>query len=176
MRRVGMITALSMLLLALSASPALAAISTTINPANAPTGAHFQARSSPSCTVSGLTVTCSSYQIAGVGNANASAALTAHYTATVDCFNPGTNPNNPIESHQTSFSQTSTSGQLSPKNGKLTVPQLSASPSGGLPAATSCPNPNWTPTIRPGSLHLTSFTYTLTFAGFTGAFITITGP
>jgi hypothetical protein len=39
-----------------------------------------------------------------------------------------------------------------------------------------CPNPNWDPRIRPGTLAQTSFTYTLTFDGFGGAFITITGP
>jgi hypothetical protein len=39
-----------------------------------------------------------------------------------------------------------------------------------------CPNPNWTPEFHPGTLTLNSFTYTLTFAGFTGAYITITGP
>ena len=39
-----------------------------------------------------------------------------------------------------------------------------------------CPNPNWDPRIREGTLTLTNFTYTLTFEGFAGAFITITGP
>jgi hypothetical protein len=36
-----------------------------------------------------------------------------------------------------------------------------------------CPNPNWTPQIRAGSLTLNSFTYTLTFAGFSSPYITI---
>lgn len=39
-----------------------------------------------------------------------------------------------------------------------------------------CPNPNWTPEYHPGSPVLDSFTYTLVFDGFSGAYITITGP
>jgi hypothetical protein len=42
-------------------------------------------------------------------------------------------------------------------------------------AQQTCPNPNWTPTI-PGGITLSSFTYTVTFAGFSGPYITITGP
>jgi hypothetical protein len=38
------------------------------------------------------------------------------------------------------------------------------------------PNPNWTPSIRAGTLVLHDFTYTLTFAGFTSPYITITAP
>jgi hypothetical protein len=34
--------------------------------------------------------------------------------------------------------------------------------------------PNWTPSIRAGTLTLNSFTDTLTFAGFTSPYITIT--
>jgi hypothetical protein len=175
MRRVGIITALSTFVMAVSASAALATITTTINPANAPTGAHFQSGTSATCSVSGTTVTCSSYQIAGVGNANASGTLNATYTATVLCSNNGVNPNNAVEA-QTKFSaQPATTGNLNPKNGKLTVPSLSTSAPSAPPAG-SCPNGNWTASFAPGSPTLTSFTYTLTFAGFTGAFITITGP
>jgi hypothetical protein len=39
-----------------------------------------------------------------------------------------------------------------------------------------CPNPNWTPVIRAGTLTLTSYTYSVTFAGFSGPYILITGP
>jgi hypothetical protein len=37
-----------------------------------------------------------------------------------------------------------------------------------------CPNPNWTPSIRPGTLVLETFTYSLTFSGFGSPYITIT--
>jgi hypothetical protein len=40
-------------------------------------------------------------------------------------------------------------------------------------AQQTCPNTGWTPTI-PGGITLSSFTYTVSFAGFNGSFITIT--
>lgn len=142
----------------------------TINPANAPSGTHLQA-GSIGCTVgTDLSVNCSSYQLAGVGNTNATVVLLASYTATVDCFNNGTNPNNPIESHTTSFATGDTATVASTKNGRLTIPQETASPGS---VTQVCPNSNWTPQIRPGTLQLVSFTYTVTFAGFTSPFISI---
>lgn len=50
------------------------------------------------------------------------------------------------------------------------MPTESANPAG---APQVCPNPNWTPSIAPGTLVLNRFTYTLTFAGFTSPYITI---
>jgi hypothetical protein len=149
-----------------------ASAATTFNPANAPTGTHVQT-GSPSCTVSGLNVSCSSFELAGVGNTNARADLSATYTATVVCINAGGNPSD--GQHQGTFTASATSGQLSPKNGRLTVPSLSvtAPTEQQFLAQQTCPNPNWTPTI-PGGISLSSFTYTVSFAGFNGAFITIT--
>lgn len=143
--------------------------------ANGPTGAHLVTGTpTPSCSVNtDLTITCNSYEIAGVGNTNATANLSATYSATIDCFNPGVNPNNPVESHTTTFSASTSSGTLSPKNGRLTIPSLTVSP---FSAPQVCPNPNWTPKIRPGTLVVQSFTYTVTFAGATVPFISITGP
>ena len=77
LKKIGLIAALSTMALFVAAPPASAAIVSTINPANAPTGAHFQ-RGSASCVVSGVTVTCSSYQLAGVGNSDATASLSAN--------------------------------------------------------------------------------------------------
>jgi hypothetical protein len=178
MRRIGIIGALSLLLLAFSASAALATQTTTINYANAPQGTHFVTGTpAPTCTVSGATVTCNAYELAGVGHTNATATLTATYSAIVDCFNPGVNPNNPVESHTQTTTTSTSSGLLSPKNGRLTVPSLSstAPTAAQFQALATCPNPNWTPVVRPGSIQLVSFTYTVTFEGFAGAFITITG-
>ena len=111
--------------------------------------------------------------LGGVGHTNANVALTANYTAIIDCYNHGVNPNNAVESHQTSFSPTSQTAVTSSKNGQLSVPTRSVSFSG---APIGCPNANWTPTIRPGSQTLLSFSYTLTFAGFTSPYITISQP
>jgi hypothetical protein len=154
---------------------ALAVITTSTNPANAPTGTHYKSGTA-SCTVSGTTVTCAGYTLAGVGNSNATADLVAHYTGTVDCTNNG---GNLVESHTTSVTASGTSGSIQSKNGNLTVPSISASPTApAISGAVNCPNPNWTATLRGGSLTLTDFTYTLHFAGFAAGqnYITITGP
>jgi hypothetical protein len=39
--------------------------------------------------------------------------------------------------------------------------------------AAGLPESNWTPQIRPGTLVLNHFTYTLTFVGFSSPYITI---
>jgi hypothetical protein len=181
MKRVGIVTALSMLLVALTASVALAAVAPgtygpnagSFNGANAPGSSHLTS-GSPSCTVNAnLSIDCSAYVLGGVGHTNATVALTANYTAIVDCNNGGTNKNNPVESHTTSFSPSSTATVASTKNGQLSVPTRSVSFAG---APIGCPNANWTPVIRAGSATLVSFSYTLTFDGFTSAYITISQP
>jgi len=149
-------------------SPAWAA--TTINPANAPNGTHFKSGTA-SCSGS---VSCSGFTLAGVGNTNVTANLSATYSATVVCINGGGNPSD--SQHQGTFTQSATSGTLQPKNGNVTVPSLSttAPTEQQFLAQQSCPNPNWTPTLQ-GPITLTGFTYTVQFVGFSGPYITITG-
>jgi len=162
-----------MMLVGFSASAASAA--TTINPANAPTGTHLQT-GTIGCTVTGTVVSCSSFELAGVGNANATGSLTATYTATVQCRNHG---GNIVEVKSQLTTAPTSTGSLSPKNGRLAVPELSSGPvptAAEFEAQATCPNGNWTKETLPGSITLSSFTYTLTFAGFSGAYITITGP
>ena len=78
-------------LAAVIAFSAAASAGTVVNPANAPQGTHVQ-RGTPGCTVSpNLNVSCSSFELAGVGNTNAQASLSATYTATVVCINGGGN-------------------------------------------------------------------------------------
>jgi hypothetical protein len=177
-KRLAIIAALSVPAIAFSASAALAA---TFDPSAAPAGTHLvEGTPSPTCVVSGLTVTCGggetgtlSYELAGVGNTNATATLSVTYTATVVCINNGGNPSD--GQHQGTFTTTTSTGQLSPKNGRLTIPSLTATAptEAEFLAQQTCPNPNWTPTI-PGGITLSSFTYTVTFEGFSGAYITIT--
>jgi hypothetical protein len=153
------------------------AITTTFNDAAAPTGTHVQT-GTPSCSVSGdgLTVTCSAYELAGVGNNDASASLSANYTATVDCRNHG---GQVVEVKAQSETGPFSTGRLRAKNGRLDVPTLSSS---GVPtdrdftSQATCPNGNWTKEVRSGTTTLVSFTYTLTFFGFNSPYITITGP
>ena len=176
MKRVGIILALSMLFGLLSASVALAAVAPgtytptadSFNPANAPGSSHLTS-GTPQCVVdANRNVNCSAYVLGGVGHTNADVNLTASYSATIDCTNKG---GNLVESHTANFSADSTATVTSSKNGQLSVPAESASP---FSAPQVCPNPNWTPSIRGGTVTLNSFTYTLTFAGFTAAYITIT--
>jgi hypothetical protein len=177
MKRVGIITTLSTLLMALFvallAPAALAAQTTTINPDNAPQGTHLQT-GTISCTVTGLDVSCTTFELAGVGNANAAGNLSVTYSATVVCINNGGKPSD--GQHQGTFTASNSTPSLSPENGRLTVPSLSvtAPTEEDFLAQQTCPNPNWDPRI-PGGITLSSFTYTLTFAGFSGPYILITG-
>jgi hypothetical protein len=176
MKRLGIITALLMLVMAVSATVALAVVAPgsytptagSFDAANAPGSSHLTS-GSPSCTVNAdRSIDCSAYVLGGVGHTNADVLLTASYSATIDCTNKG---GNLVESHTAIFSDSSSGTVRSAKNGQLSVPTQSVSPFG---APQVCPNPNWTPSIRGGTVTLNSFTYTLTFAGFTSPYITIT--
>jgi hypothetical protein len=174
MKRICAIAALAVSALFLMASAASAA-TTTINPAAAPTGTHLQT-GTIGCEVDGLTVTCSAFELAGVGNANATGSLVASYTATVTCTNKG-GKLVPVKS--TVQGAAATTGSLSPKNGRLAVPELASSPvptAADFEASATCPNGNWTKAADTSTIALSSFTYTLHFVGFTGDYITITGP
>jgi hypothetical protein len=151
------------------------AAATIFNSANAPNGTHVQS-GTPSCSVgTNNLVTCSSYELAGVGNVNATGSLDATYSATVQCRNHG---GQIVEVKSQAESAPTSTGSLSPKNGRLTVPSLNSGPvpsAGDFEAMATCPNGNWTKELESGTVALTSFTYTLTFAGFSGPYITITG-
>jgi hypothetical protein len=164
-------------LLALFVSTSAAQADTTINPSAAPTGTHLQT-GTIGCSVnpSTLIVTCSTFELAGVGGANATGSLVASYTATVQCRNHG---GQIVEVKSQVKTAPTTTGSLSPKNGRLRVPSLSSAPvptAAQFESQATCPNGNWTKELENGTITLSSFTYTLHFAGFTGDYITITGP
>jgi hypothetical protein len=175
LRKFGIIAVLSLIVAAFAAVPALAA--TTIDFSNAPSGAHFKGAARPSCSINGTTVTCSSYQIAGVGNTNANATLTVNFTATVDCRNNG----GKVVPVKASVQGASTStGDLAPRNGVLVVPTLSSE--GETPPASqflnqaTCPNGNWDKLLRGGTIQATGFTYKLKFVGFDKPVVKIVNP
>jgi hypothetical protein len=147
----------------------------TFDDTQAPSGTHVRNNSAdPTCVVNAaLDVNCNAYVLGGVGNTNADVSLTATYSATIDCNNPagGKNTNNPIESHTSTFADSSSATVASSRNGQLRVPAQSAS---AFDAPQVCPNDKWRPEIRAGTLVLESFTYTLTFADFDSPYITIT--
>jgi hypothetical protein len=177
MRRIStLLAALAMLVLG-TATAAQAAISTTIDPSAAPTGTHLQS-GTIGCSVDPSTslVSCTSYELAGVGNSNAVGTLATNYSATVQCRNHG---GQIVEVKSQVRTAPTSTGNLAPKNGRLAVTALSSSPvpnAAQFEALATCPNGNWTKELLDGTIALTSFTYTLHFAGFTGDYITITGP
>jgi hypothetical protein len=173
-RFLAIIAALAMLLFGVTTA-ALAA--TTTNPAAAPTGTHLQT-GTIGCNVDPTTqlVSCTTFELAGVGNANAEATLTATYTATVQCRNRG---GQIVEVKSQVIAAPTSTGSLEPKNGRLTVPQLTSGPvptAADFVAQATCPNGNWTKELLGGTITLSSFTYKLHFAGFTGDYIRITEP
>src|SRR5215213_6165349 len=176
LRKFGIIAVLSLLAVAFAAVPALATGTPVFNAAAAPQGTHVQT-GTPSCSfVTGTqNVTCSSYELAGVGNVDATATLTTVYGATINCTNKG---GNLVEVHSQNVTTSTSTGEISPVNGRLTVPSLTSTAPTAAQILTqaSCPNPNWTPSVQPGSIALVSSVYTVTFEGFTGAYITIIDP
>jgi len=146
---------------------------------NAPSGAHYRKGSAePVCTEStvpttgAITVSCTGTQIAGVGNTNADLLLTVEGTANFVCHNPGND--NIVEPHSDSVSETTRTTLTPSRNGTLVVPPQTVSISPEEAAAQfECPNPNWREEFT-GFSDL-SFTYSLTFAGFTAPAILIQG-
>jgi hypothetical protein len=166
---IGAIAALSTVALAAVSPGTYTPNAGSFDGANAPGSSHLTS-GSPSCTVNAnLSIDCSAYVLGGVGNTNAVVSLTASYTATIDCTNHG---GNLVESHTSDFAASNSATLTPSRNGQLRVGARSVSP---FSAPQVCPNPNWTPSIRPGTLVLNSFTYTLTFVGFSNAYITIDG-
>ena len=175
MRKIGIIAVLSVLLVAVTASVALAV--TNFN--NAPSGAHYrQGQAEPVCTTStvpttgALTVSCTGTTIGGVGNTNADLLLTVTGTADFVCHNPGNE--NIVEPHSASVDESVEATLVPSKNGQLIVPAQSVTISPEEAAAKfECPNPNWREEFT-GFSDLT-FTYSLTFVGFDAPAILITG-
>jgi hypothetical protein len=168
--KIGFIGMLSMLIMAFSTATAQAVTDFS----NAPEGAHY-ARGSrePVCTVTGLTVTCTGTAIEGVGNTNATVELSVTSTISGVCHNPGVN-SKVVEPFSESVTTTTSSELTSTRNGRLVVPAQTTpgTSTEEFLATFTCPNPNWTAEVTSNVL---SFTYTLTFAGFTEPAILITG-
>jgi hypothetical protein len=170
MKRTVLIIVLAMSWLGWAAAPAQAVTDFD----NAPNGAHYSKGSSePVCELSGVTVSCTGTQIAGVGNTNATVSLSVTSTFTGVCHNPGTNDKvvDPFTESDTS----TTSAQLFPsRNGVLRVPAQTATgtSSAEFLDSFSCPNPRWTADITGVAI---SWSYTLTFAGFGSPAISISG-
>jgi hypothetical protein len=138
-------------------------------PANAPSGTHVQT-GTPGCTPTSTSVNCASFELAGVGHTNATVSLAVTYAATINCTNHG---GKLVEVHSDSVTTVTSAALTSSKNGRLVVPALTstAPTEAAVLAQADCPNPNWTPSVQSGSVHVSSWLYTVTFAGFAGPYI-----
>jgi len=176
MKRISILLAvLAMLMFGITTS-AQGVTTNTIDPTAAPTGTHLQTGTIGCSVDQDQVVICTAFELAGVGNANAKATLSTTYTATVQCRNHG---GQIVEVKSQVKTVPATTGNLAPKNGRLTGAALSSSPvptAAQFEAQATCPNGNWTKELLGGTITLSSFTYTLHFFGFTGNYITITGP
>lgn len=160
-----------------AALTAPAAWGITVFPDRAPNGAHYrQGASEPVCTISGLTVSCTGTQIAGVGNTDADVSLTVTYSATVQCQNNG---GQIVDvKTQTTVSNPAPDEATEVRNGTLVVSPFSASnppTNQTFVDLASCPNRNWTKVLL-GTPTVSGYTYTLTFEGYTAPAIVVTYP
>ncbi len=124
---------------------------------------HYKKGGQPVCTASGATVTCSTGQVAGLGNFDVEVSISFTATQGQLCHNKG-NPTNIVQG-QNPATGTGGAGISIPagdiKNGNLTVPSISgtATITAGTPAAAGCPNSNWTVTLD-GPITVTGGSYT----------------
>jgi hypothetical protein len=186
MRRPLRLLSLATLVVAAVAFPAVAAASVqpgtytaTTTAANAPSGTHLAndgVSVAPTCTVNAdLSIDCTGgYTLGGVGHTDAVLNLTATYSESVTCTNHGRQL---VLAHSGTASlpggpqtfKSDKNGQLGPV-GPASLPAPGPSSGSGGP----CPNNNWTFNIT--NVTLSSFDYTLTFAGFTGAYFEVKQP
>ncbi len=159
------------------AAPGASAESIVYNSAAAPNGTHLSS-GAPGCTVNNLMVSCNSFDLAGVGNVNATVTLSITYGGTVQCTNAGGN----VAPGQTKFPSLSEGPQkVSPKNGKMTIPALSTAfltldeIKAALMQNTQCPNGKWTKSVVSDSVTLVGWSETVKFTGFAGAYLIISG-
>lgn len=123
---------------------------------------HYKKGGKPVCTVSGATVTCSTGEVAGLGNFDVEVSISFTATQGQLCHNPG---NSNVVAGQNPATGTGGAGVSIPagdiKNGSLTVPSISATATitASSAADAGCPNPNWTVTLS-GPITVTGGTYT----------------
>jgi len=158
-------------------TPSLTSRFTTVfSGQTAPNGAHYaNGASEPRCSISGLGISCTGTQINGVGNTNADLLLDVTYSATCRCRNHG---GQIVDVKTQVVDDGAFDTGLAPKNGNLQVPPIDVSSSEApstqdfLDQAT-CPNGNWTKSLLAGTPTITSYSYTLTFVGFSAPVITL---
>jgi hypothetical protein len=161
LRKIGMISVLSLIVVALTASVASAARQAPTGNAKFQSGPTFTLNDDNSVTATGL--------LTGLGSDNVSATLSVSATADVSCTNRGTQT---VAAQQKLADVSTTQAALKPENGRLALNITTAAPS--TLVGNPCPNRNWTPAIISGSVDVTSATLTLVQNGVTVAGTPIT--
>jgi hypothetical protein len=123
---------------------------------------HYKRGGQPVCTASGGTVTCSTGQVAGLGNFDVLVSMTFTATQGQVCHNKG-NPDNFVLGQNPATGTGGGSVSLPAgdiKNGSLTVPSISgtANLTAGTTDQAGCPNNNWTVTLE-GPITITGGQY-----------------
>jgi len=148
MRRLGIITALLTLLMAVSASVALAA------------SPHLKGNHPITFTDNILTLTAQ-VSYAGLGNFDTLQNLSATASPTGECINPGTGEHRPLGQNPAEVEVTGSTavpaGDI--KNGNVTISTTTGAPVTPVVGAPDCPNPRWTENIT--DMAFTSATITL---------------
>jgi hypothetical protein len=98
-------------------------------------------------------------------------SLTVNATADLTCTNRG---GNLVEPHSSTVTDTTTALERPNRNGQIVLDPISEQiTEADVEAAFTCPNRNWTEDVQ--DITITSFSYTVTFAGFSAPAITVTG-
>jgi len=123
---------------------------------------HYKKGGQPVCTASGATVTCSTGQVAGLGNFDVEVSISFTATQGQTCHNPGNGNAVPGQNPATGTGGAGLSipaGDI--KNGTLTVPSISgtATITASSSEGAGCPGASWTVTLD-GPITVTGGTYT----------------
>jgi hypothetical protein len=137
-----------------------------------PSGAHLQS-GTQQCECSGSQISCSSFEICGVGNTDASVQLESSCTATVTCTNRGLNT---VDVKTQPVTASSNVVRANARNGCVRIPSvpLNEPSTSQLEAAARCPNRNWRKSVVAGSVSC-RFSETVTFDGCQDPFTTVSG-
>jgi hypothetical protein len=150
LRKFGIIAVLSLIVVALTASVALASQHRANPTGNAKfqQGPFFTLNDDNSVTATGL--------LTGLGSDTVNVTLSVSATADVSCTNRGQQT---VAAQQKLADTSTTQLAQQPENGRLALNITTAAPDTLI--GNPCPNRNWTPAIIPGTVTVTSATLSL---------------
>jgi hypothetical protein len=139
----------------------------------APTGTHLQTGATRCQCVDG-TVSCTGFQLCGVGSSEATVRLASAFTAVVQCTNPG---GNTVDVKTGSIDVGGATQTVRARRGCVSSPALTTAPRPSdsvFENAATCPNENWSKDVVASSITNT-FDFSLTFSDFSCPYLTSSG-